>query len=195
MTRFRFLTAALAATSLAVGMLPTAALARDRSDESAQAASPTTCVSDRGKKHVVCSTDDLLNGIRVIDISTRPPGANMNHHVTLAVRLGPDGRPLLTADGGFVTVAGFTSGNPNWQATLQSAFPAVVGGIVNGTGAALVSNLTSPCKGGKCGQSSPIAIAYGGNPVAVAGSESNAQANAGLAATLKDGGCPTATCH
>lgn len=135
------------------------------------------------KRNHACSRINPFTGEALIQDVSRPIGANKNVVVNTIVVLTPEGVVMRREDG--VLVARFQSGseNANWQATLQSAFPAVAGGLTNGLGAAVVQAVANPCGSGNCG---------GGGSTAIAISDSAAQT---IANTLvQTGGCTTGTC-
>lgn len=139
------------------------------------------CVGTR--RNHSCSRINLFTGEALIQDVSRPIGANKNVVINTLVVLTPEGVVMRREDG--VLVARFQVGseNANWQATLQSAFPAVAGGLTNGLGAAVVQAVANPCGSGGCG---------GGGSTAIAISDSAAQT---IANTLvQTGGCTTGTC-
>jgi hypothetical protein len=130
------------------------------------------------KRNHACSRINPFTGEALIQDVSRPIGANKNVVINTIVVLTPEGVVMRREDG--VLVARFQVGseNANWQATLQSAFPAVAGGFTNGLGAAVVQTVANPCGNGGCG----------GGPTAIAISDSAAQS---IANTLVQGsaGC------
>ncbi len=118
------------------------------------------------KRNHACSRINPFTGEALIQDVSRPIGANKNVVVNTIVVLTPEGVVMRREDG--VLVARFQSGseNANWQATLQSAFPAVAGGLTNGLGAAVVQAVANPCGSGGCG---------GGGATAISISDSAAQ--------------------
>lgn len=131
------------------------------------------------KRNHACSRINPFTGEALIQDVSRPMGANKNLVVNTIVTLTPAGVVVIDQRTGTV-LSRFSVGseNANWQATLQSAFPAAVGGLTNGLGAAVVQAVANPC-GGNCG---------GGGATAISISDSAAQS---IANTIVQGaaGC------
>ncbi len=137
------------------------------------------------KKNHACSRINPFTGEALIMDVSRPVGANKNVVVNTIVATTPEGVVLRNEAG--VVLARFQVGseNANWQATLQSAFPAAIGGITNGLGASVVQALAC------CGNTAA--------PTAIAISDSAAQSIAntliqgvGGVGSCGSGSCPVA---
>lgn len=130
------------------------------------------------KRNHGCARANPFTGEAFLQDVSVPRNANKNVVVNTIVSTTPEGVVLRNEAG--VVLARFQVGseNANWQATLQSAFPAAVGGLTNGLGAAVVQAVANPC-GGNCG---------GGGATAISISDSAAQS---IANTIVQGaaGC------
>lgn len=184
----RFLLAVMA-TILSTG-IPSFAEARDRpsawNQAPAQAQSlEQACYGDKRKKKLtICSASDPLNGLKVIDIGTRPPGAQNNHHMTMVVATDPNGNIIRNEAGVPILLAGHATGTANWQAVMQQGVASIPGALFNGAAAAGINAAFGACNGGNCG----------GGVVNLVTANAGSVSSANVAAALGGGGCPSGGC-
>lgn len=136
------------------------------------------------KRNHGCSRINLFTGEALIQDVSRPIGANQNVVVNSIVAMTPEGVVIRNEAGIVLARYGTGSQTANWQATMQSAFPAAIGGLTNGLGAAVVQAVANPCGSGNCG---------GGGATAISISDSAAQS---IANTIVQGaaGCGSGPC-